>query len=412
MPPATFGWAALLFVALLLNVVVLLHLSLVSVRRITLTVAALLGRAPAPAPPLDPPPRLTVLVPCHDEAAALPAALAAWDAVDYPRDRLRLAFIDDASADGTARLLEDFTVARAWTTLVRRAGPAIGKGAALQAGLAADPDGEAVAVFDADARPAPDCLRRLVAPLADPVVAAVAGRMIPDADDRPAAVYAALEAAVHQRLTMTGAARLGATTALLGSAYLVRRAALDELGFDPTHRLEDIDLSLRLLARGRRLAWAPAACCCHRPPADGRAFLAQRTAWSRGFHQVARRRLRGAVRATPSAWLAIDRGLFCAGYLDRFSFLLGCGLAVAAVRLPSLWMPWQYLLAVAALPVLQAPLAMAADGWPPRRMARAVPALALAAVDAAAELVALLADLAGRPRRWHRHRRVGEESRP
>jgi cellulose synthase/poly-beta-1,6-N-acetylglucosamine synthase-like glycosyltransferase len=395
--------------ALAVNAAVLVHLIFVSLRRVALTLAALFGRDRAAPPPAEPPPRLAALVPCRNEAGALPATLAAWDAVEYPRERLRLALIDDASGDATPKLLAEFAATRPWATVVRRDGPAVGKGAALQAGLAAAADAEAVAVFDADARPAPDCLRWLAAPLGEPTIAAVAGRMIPDDDARPAASYAALEAAVHQRLTMTGAARLNLTTALLGSAYLVRRPLLDELGFDPTHRLEDIDLTMRLHARGGRIAWAPAARCFHRPPADRRAFLAQRTAWSRGFHRVARRWMWEAINAAPSGLSALDRALFCLGYLDRLSFLLGCGLAMAARFAPALWMPWPFLAIVAAVPLAQLPLAMAADHWPRRRMARAVPALALFALDLAAELSALAADFAGRPLRWRRARRAGEE---
>jgi hypothetical protein len=208
---------------------------------------------------------------------------------------------------------------------------------------------------------------------------------------------------------MTGAARLGLTVSLLGSAYLVRRPLLDELGFALAHRLEDIDLSLRLLARRKRIAWAPDARCAHRPPADAAAFRAQRTAWGRGYHRVAADHLREAVGAARSPAAAIDCLLFCGGYLDRLSFAAGVALCAAqALGAPELWAPWWLLALCAAVPIAQVPVAALADGWSLRRIAGVVPALALAALDLLAEGEALLADLLRRPLRWARQRRAGE----
>ncbi len=397
---------ALLLTAVV-NALVLIHFAVATARRVVLTGAALAG-PPAPPPPANPLP-LTVLVPCRNEQAALPETLRAWDAVDYPRELLRVMFIDDASSDQTPALLADFARARPWAQVVTRTGPAEGKGAALAAGLAAAAPSEAVAVFDADARPHSDCLMRLAAHLADPLVAAVAGRMLPDDAGTPAATFARLESAVHQRLTLTGAVRVGSVTPLLGSAYAVRRTVLAALGFDPTHRLEDIDLTMRLLARGYRLTFAPEAACAHRPPADSTALAAQRAAWSRGFHRIAATHWRDALVHAPSSLAAIDRLLFALGYLDRLSLSLAVLLAVLdATVWPALWMPWWVPVLYVAVPLAQVPLAMLLDRWTVGQMARAVPALALALLDPLTELAAAAADLFGRRQTWRSVPRAGE----
>jgi cellulose synthase/poly-beta-1,6-N-acetylglucosamine synthase-like glycosyltransferase len=389
-----------LFLAVILNGLVLIHFELATLRRLVLTAAALLGPPPPPPYP-EQWPRLTALVPCRNEAAALPATLSAWDAVSYPRAQLELIFIDDGSVDETAALLALYALTRPWVRVQTKAGEAVGKGAALAAGLAAAGPSDGVVVFDADARPRPDCLEYLAAHLVEPGVAAVAGRMIPDAVDTPAAIYARVESAVHQRVTLTGAARLGATTPLLGSAYLVRRLVLDALGFDPTHRLEDIDLSMRLFARGYCIVFEPWAVCDHRPPASLAALAAQRTAWSRGFHRVAAEHWRAAMTHAGSALGALDRLLFALGYLDRASLALGVLLAILTVYVrPSVWMPWWVLVAFVAVPLAQAPLAMLLDGWGAGQMLKAIPALLLAAFDPLTELAALVADLFGRRPIW------------
>jgi cellulose synthase/poly-beta-1,6-N-acetylglucosamine synthase-like glycosyltransferase len=391
------------------NGLVLIHFELATLRRLALTAAALCGPPPPPLFP-DDWPKLAVLVPCRNEAAALPATLRAWDKVVYPRARLQLLFIDDASADETASLLEAYARERAWVAVHRKTSAAVGKGAALTAGLAAADPADGVAVFDADARPRADCLLYLAAHLVNPAVAAVAGRMYPDDAATPAATYARLESAVHQRITLTGAARLGAMTPLLGSAYLVRRPLLDGLGFHPTHRLEDIDLSMRLFARGFRLVFEPRAACDHRPPATLAALAAQRTAWSRGFHHIGAAYWRAAVTHADSVLAAFDRLLFSLGYLDRVSLALGVLLAALdATVWPSLWMPWWAPAAFVAVPLAQVPLAMLLDGWRLRQMARAIPALLLAAFDPLTELAAVAADLFGKRQTWRPIPRAGED---
>ncbi len=98
-------------VAIILNAVVLIHFELATVRRLLFTGAAL-SLPPPPFKPLPPLPRLTALVPCRNEAAALADTLQAWDEVDYPRSRLQVVFIDDDSADETPKLLEMFAAHR------------------------------------------------------------------------------------------------------------------------------------------------------------------------------------------------------------------------------------------------------------------------------------------------------------
>lgn len=399
-----------LVLAVFLNALVMLHLELATLRRFTFTLAALAAKKPSLPPLPDPPPFLLALVPCRNEASTLAATLEAWDAVEYPHDGLRLVFIDDASTDRTAELLKAYAVGRPWVEVVSKPGPSTGKGAALSAGLAAAPEAEAVVVFDADARPAPDCLQLLAAHLSNPAVAAVAGRMLPDYHPSTPAAYSRLEAAVHQRITVTGAAWLGFTVPLLGSAYLVRYSALKAIGFDPTHRLEDIDLTMRLLTNNFNIAFEPRARCAHRPPASLHALAVQRAAWSRGFHRIATAYLWTAIVQAGSLVLALDRFLFATGYLDRITFSLAIVLAVLdATVLQILWMPWWFPVLVAAVPALQCVLAMLLDGWKIGQVARIIPASILAFLDLATEWSAMIADLLHLPRQWRRTLRAGEE---
>src|SRR5687767_7656918 len=51
----------------------------------------------------DPPqwPRVAIIVPVYNEGASVQNTAASFDALDYPRDKLSVIFVDDCSTDGT-----------------------------------------------------------------------------------------------------------------------------------------------------------------------------------------------------------------------------------------------------------------------------------------------------------------------
>ena len=109
--------------------------------------------------------RLSVVVPAHNEAATLPATLAALARQDYP-GRYEVVVVDNASTDDTA------AVAARWGARVVRE-PQLGVCAARQAGTLAA-RGAVVVSTDADTVQPTGWLRRIEAQLGDDVVA-VAG---------------------------------------------------------------------------------------------------------------------------------------------------------------------------------------------------------------------------------------------
>ncbi len=352
---------------------------------------------PAPPPP-DPLPAVLLLVPARDEAANLPACVDALAVLDYPPDRLRVVFVDDGSRDDGHRLLADRVAARpGWALLRLPAGR--GKAAALNAALDRFPEGELVVVVDADDRPAPDALRALVRPFADPAVGAVTGRRrVANPLASPAAGQAALEALVHQEITLRARDRLDLAPPLLGSNCAYRRAALDAMGgFTPGALLEDSDLTVRLALAGWRLRFAPAALSRHEAPVTFRAYWRQHTRWAHGFGDVAGAHL-GPVLRQPGLRLALrlELVLFSLGYLDRAALLAGLVLWPLA--------PGPLGMAIALyliMPVVQVIVALRRDGTAaPWRAVVWLPAFL--ALEGAMALTGLARAALRRPRVWRR----------
>lgn len=116
-------------------------------------------------------PTVSLIIPVHNESLRLQRKIANTLTLDYPADRMGVVFVSDGSTDGSAATIRAGSDPR--LTLIelpeRR-----GKAAALNAGLARA-SGEIVVFSDASINLAPDALRAIVRPFADPRVGCVSG---------------------------------------------------------------------------------------------------------------------------------------------------------------------------------------------------------------------------------------------
>jgi cellulose synthase/poly-beta-1,6-N-acetylglucosamine synthase-like glycosyltransferase len=279
-------------------------------------------------------PAVLLLVPIRNEAEALPGLLAALAALDYPADKLTGILINDGSTDGSERVIENWIRGRDnWRLL--SSGQNVGKAQALNSALAVYPQGEIVAVYDADEHPQPTALRHLVFPFSGKKIGGVSGRRaVRNPLASPAASYTTFEGLVHQWITLRAKDRLNLTPAILGSNCAYRRTALAKVGnFEPGALLEDSDLTLKLARAGWTIRFEPRAVSYHRVPQTLAGYWRQHTRWARGFNEVAKNQARSTLAGPDLSWpLRLELLLFSLGYLDRLALLAGAGLALLYPR--------------------------------------------------------------------------------
>jgi poly-beta-1,6-N-acetyl-D-glucosamine synthase len=121
-------------------------------------------------------PTISIVLAARNEAARLPARIDNLLALDYPAGLRQIIVVSDGSTDDTLRVL-----ARYRGVVEGIDAPAGGKAAALNLGVARA-TGEILVFADARQMFAPDAVRALVSPFADPSVGGVTGELLLDCE--------------------------------------------------------------------------------------------------------------------------------------------------------------------------------------------------------------------------------------
>jgi cellulose synthase/poly-beta-1,6-N-acetylglucosamine synthase-like glycosyltransferase len=204
-------------------------------------------------------PTVSLLVAAYNEAAVIADKIRNSLALDYPVDKLEIVVASDGSRDATAEIVRGFSGSES------EAGGRIrlldyeknrGKMAVLNDAVR-ELRGDIVAFSDASSMLAADSLRILVHSFNDARVGAASGvyRLL----KKDQAQLGAQEDLYwkYETFLKVQEARLGAFTGAHGSLYAIRRALYP---FPPLNTInDDFTIPMRILERGHRVAYEPAA---------------------------------------------------------------------------------------------------------------------------------------------------------
>lgn len=203
-------------------------------------------------------PFITVMVPAHNEAGVIGKTIENILAMSY--ENFEVIVIDDRSDDKTADVIKELE--RQYdkvTALVRQKDAFPGKSAVLNDALLLS-KGEAILVFDADARVEPDFLSKLVPELEPEDVGAVQARKVIINKD-----YNFLTRCQNNEMTLDTHFQVGrdavkGAVELRGNGELIKRTALDDIGGWNNHTItDDLDMSTQLHINGWDVRFCPDA---------------------------------------------------------------------------------------------------------------------------------------------------------
>ncbi len=201
-------------------------------------------------------PFITIMIPAHNEGIVIKNTVENITTVDY--DNYELILIDDRSEDNTAEVIKQIAEEHPNIKyLIREKDAFPGKSAVLNDALKMA-KGEAILVFDADARIKPDFIKNLLPKLEPEDVGAVQARkVISNRNDNFLTRCQDNEMALDTHFQIGRDAVKGAVE-LRGNGELIKRKALEDIGGWNNYTItDDLDMSTRMQIKGWDIRFCP-----------------------------------------------------------------------------------------------------------------------------------------------------------
>lgn len=265
--PVLFGWAYLAF----------------------LSFAALVAR-PSSKPLSSWRPRLTVLVPAHNEAGLIARCVRSLVEQSYPAELFRVVVIADNCRDSTAAE----AAGAGATVMVRNDETNPGKGRALRWAIdsvLSEPDApDGIVIVDADSVADPGLLEGLAAALASGAQATQSDYTVLQADGATSGDrLRALAILLFNRARNLGRAAACLPASLLGNGMLLSRELLEKHPWSAFSAVEDLEFSIRCRINGVVPRFLGSRGVRGPIPVGYRAAVGQRLRWEGGRFYVLRR---------------------------------------------------------------------------------------------------------------------------
>lgn len=233
-------------------------------------------------------PYVSILVPAHNEEKVIERLLKQLTLLTYPKNKLHVIVVNDASFDQTGRIAEKYSQVYDFIEVLHRDKNVGGKGkaSAMNAGLQRA-IGEIILCFDADYYPQKDIVEKLVEAFVDPKVGAVQGRVVVLNEPQNIVTrLVALERIGGYRVDQEARDSLGLITQFGGTVGAFRHSVLEKIGgWDPSVLAEDTDLTFKVYLAGYKIRYKVDAECYEEAVDNWRAYWHQRVRWAKGHMQ-------------------------------------------------------------------------------------------------------------------------------
>lgn len=227
---------------------------------------------------------VSVIVPAYNESTVISATVRTLLRQAHRGD-IEIVVVDDGSPDNTFEVVQGDFAGDSRVSVYRK--PNGGKATALNYGLERCRY-DIVICLDADTHFTRKTVARLIAPMSDPAVVAVAGNAKVGNRTNLVTRFQAVEYVTSQNLERRAFAMLNCITVVPGAVGAWRKADVIEAGgFSDETLAEDQDLTLSLGRAGKKVVYAEDAIAYTEAPTTMRMLARQRFRWSFGTLQCA-----------------------------------------------------------------------------------------------------------------------------
>jgi len=305
--------------------------------------------------------RFRIVIPAHNEESVIGALLKDLSQLAYPTELLTIQVLADRCTDETAAIGR-----KSGVEVIERTDGLAGKGPALSWLLTQHPleEDEALAIFDADNRVAPNTLARLADELDDGHQVMQCYLDTTNPDGSLIAEASALSYWAGNRMVQLARANLGWSADLGGTGMVMTTSALDSVGGFGASLTEDQELGAKLGLSGERVRWVHDVRVKDEKPESIGVTVRQRARWMSGKRQTRKKYLVPLARSGSAANLDLALRLVQPG--RSFVALISGVLTLAAGLTGAAWLlPWWIWAGATAVQVLE-PLPFLAKegvGW-------------------------------------------------
>ena len=239
--------------------------------------------------------RFAVILPAYNEGQVIRFSIESLINMAYPADKFDIFLVADHCTDSTVAM-----ACSPGVTVLEHSGPdkKPGKGRALKWAcdqILAMNKHDAFCYFDADSLAHPQFLSVMNTYMAAGEEA-VQGRQLAKNTDSWLAKILAAGHIISNRFFQRPKYALGLSATLHGKGMCFSRKVAALYPWDKTCLTEDLEMQMRLIRCGVRIAWAEDAIVYDEEPADVRQYLKRTVRWTRGSLDTARRHLSGLWR--------------------------------------------------------------------------------------------------------------------
>lgn len=239
-------------------------------------------------------PTVTVLVPAHNEGIIIERTLNSLQKSNYPKSKMDIIVVNDGSTDNTSQIVRNYIARQAEQkkpgfkiTLVDQDNG--GKADALNNGIKNYATGTLVMCLDGDSMVHPDCIKNAVQYFRDPKTAALASNVTIVENQTLLGLVQRFEYLVSYQ--MKKAQTTFNTEYIIGGiGSMFRRSMLRQVNYYDTNTMtEDIDLTMKIIARGNRehrVVYASDAITYTEPVLKLSSLIKQRFRWKYGRMQT------------------------------------------------------------------------------------------------------------------------------
>ncbi len=233
-------------------------------------------------------PMYTILVPLYREAAVIPRLVGGIGGLDYPKTKLDVRLLCEEDDDETVPAIEAMNLPPHFKLIIVPDSQPKTKPKACNYGLL-QADGQYVVIFDAEDRPDPDQLKKVVVAFqkCDPSVTCIQAKLnYFNSDQNLLTRWFTTEYSMWFDLMLPGLDAQGAPIPLGGTSnHFITDRLIDLAAWDPYNVTEDADLGIRLHKAGYKTAMIDST-TYEEANSQLQNWVNQRSRWIKGYLQT------------------------------------------------------------------------------------------------------------------------------